>query len=207
MRRLVVIAAVVIGLGVVGTADSGTPNLDKIVLRAGQVGPGYKLVTRPDSRCVKGCVTLDLCGATFPNEALRTARLQVNYTRPGKTELSNKVVTYRPGGAKQALREVTRVAAHCPRGPVGTPVQGLKVTYRLERISDPRLLPGYLAVRVHVTGTVNGVTHHVTAVGVYQIDGNTFSGVYTNGFGTITEQQRLALHAAEQSVANLKAAA
>jgi hypothetical protein len=201
---LVVVCSAVACLAPVGTAVSGSPNLDKLVFRAGQVSPGYKLETLPDGRCVRGCVTLDLCAFTFPSEELRTARLQVDYVRKGAPGVSNEVVSYQPGGAKQALREITHAANDCPTGPVGSPIAGLKVTYRIRRISDPRLLPGYLAVRVHISGKVNGRQREVTAIGIYQARGDIFTGVYTNGSGSITSQQRIGLHAAEESVKNLK---
>ena len=210
VRRLVLAAAVVACLGVgVEAASPTTPKLDRIALRATQVGPGYKLFTRADSRCLEGkaCATLDLCSSSFPSEKLRTARLQVGYSRKGKTSLSNEVVTYRPGGAKQALREVTQAALHCPKGPIAVAGAPVKLRLKVERISDPHLLPGYLAVRVRFTGNLNGVTQIATAIGVYQFKGDVFSGVYTDGTGTIAAQQRLALHAAEQSAANLKATA
>jgi hypothetical protein len=206
MRWLLVVTALVACSGVlVGGAGSAAPKLDKIVLRPSQVGPGYKLVMRSDSRCVHGCVTLDLCGSNFASESLRTARLQVNYVRKGKTGVSNEVVTYRSGGARQANREVTDAAAHCPTGPVSSPVGGVgKITWRLQRITDRRLLPGYLAVRAHFSARVNGKQRQSDAIGVYQFENNVFSGVYTNGVGSIATQQRIALHAAEQSAANLK---
>ena len=145
---------------------------------------------------------LDLCGSSFASENLRTARLQVNYVRRGKTGVSNEVVSYRPGGARQANREVTDAAAHCPTSPVSSP--GGKITWRLHRITDRRLLPGYLAVRAHFSAEVNGKQRQWDAIGVYQFENNVFSGVYTNGVGSIAAQQRIALHAAEQSAANLK---
>jgi hypothetical protein len=211
MRWLLLVAAVCTCSGVLaGGAGSAAPKLDKIVLRPGQVGAGYKLVMRSDGRCLQGCVTLDLCGSNFPSEKLRTARLQVNYRLTGKPVVSNEVVTYRPGGAAQALREITHAATHCPTGPIPSPVAGVsEVTFRVQRITDPHLLPGYLAVRVHFTEEGRGRRYQVDGVGVYQFRHNVFSGVYTNFTRRrpIAPQQRLAMHAAEQSAANLKRAA
>ena len=85
-----------------------------------------------------------------------------------------------------------------------SPIAGAPpVTYRLTMITDPRLLPGYLAVRVHLRGKYKGKIFVVNAVGVYQVKGNVFSGVYTNGRGTMAAQLRLGLHAAEESAKNL----
>ena len=60
-----------------------------------------------------------------------------------------------------------------------------------------------LAVRVHLRGKYKGKIFVVNAVGVYQVKGNVFSGVYTNGRGTMAAQLRLGLHAAEESAKNL----
>src|SRR5918911_5117485 len=91
-------ALLAVGAASPGTerASGATPVLTRVVLRAAQVGPGYRLQQRPDGHGVRGLVTLDLCGFSFPSERLRTARLQVNYVRSGSTvRLSNEVVTYR----------------------------------------------------------------------------------------------------------------
>ena len=96
-----------------------TPNLAKLLLTPSQVGPGYRLVQRPDGHGVKGIVTLDMCGYRFASEKLRTNRLQVNYVHPGTSvTLSNEIVTYQPGGATQALEEVAYAASHCPTAPL-----------------------------------------------------------------------------------------
>ncbi len=59
------------------------PDLSKIVLGGSQVGAGYKLTTFPFGNSFIGEPTLDLCGASYSSETLRTGRLQVRYARPG----------------------------------------------------------------------------------------------------------------------------
>ncbi len=94
-----------------------TALLQKVVLKPAQVGAGYKLSQMPGGHEVQNEVTLDFCDATYPSESLRTARLQVLYDATGNAfHASNEVVTYQPGGAKQALAEVTHEAAVCPNG-------------------------------------------------------------------------------------------
>jgi hypothetical protein len=189
-----------------GVVQSGASRkLDPILLRAPQVGAGYRRTEIPGGRLVQGEVTLDLCGARFPSEALRTARAQVVYKAAGTSlGVSNEVVGYRSGGAAQALREVTNAADHCPRGPVGSATPGVtQVTYRLQRIHDARLLPGSLALAVHASGTVNGAHRSVTQVVVYQVRGNVLSAVYAFG-GSVAKMRTLALAAAAQSAANLR---
>ena len=191
---------------VTGAAQARTGSvLTRVVLRPSQVGPGYRLQQRPDGHGVHGLVTLDLCGFTFPSERLRTARLQVNYVRRGAAvQLSNEVVTYRPGGAQQALREVAHAARHCPRGPVGSTVAGVpKLTYRIAWVHDRRLLPGAVALRVRVSGVHNGKRLVENTFGVYQARRNVLSGVYTYG-RSIRAQLPIGLHAAAQSALNLE---
>jgi hypothetical protein len=183
--------------------------LSAVVLQPAQVGLGYRLQERSDSHCVQRCVTLDLCGFTFKSEKLRTGRLQVNYLRKGSLSLSNEVVSYQSGGTTAARDELDRAVATCPRTPVPSSVRGFgPVTYRLTRLTDNKLLPGYVALRMHVSGTANGKSISGTTVAVYQTEGNILSGVYT-GLGpdsTAASQVRSALHAAEGSAANLKRA-
>ena len=202
---------VAIGFGIAfvltaGAAQARTGSiLTRVLLRPSQVGPGYRLQQRPDGHGVRGLVTLDLCGFTFPSERLRTARLQVNYVRRGAAVLlSNEVVTYRPGGAQQALREVAHAARHCPHHPVGNTVAGLpKFTYRIGWIHDRRLLPGAVALRVRASGMLNGKRVVVATLGIYQVRRNVLSGVYTYG-RSFSAQLPIGLHAAAQSAANLR---
>jgi hypothetical protein len=182
------------------------PPLVKLILRPTQVGPGYELKLRPDSYGVKNTVTMVMCGYTFRSELLRTARLQVNYARLGSVVgLSNEVVIYRRGGAERAMNEVRQAASQCPRGPVKSGIAGVgPLTYRLGRLSrPPGLLPGAIALIVHLSGDVNGQYRATTSVVVYQSRGNALSGVYGDG-GSLAAQMRLVMHAAIASATNLK---
>jgi hypothetical protein len=175
-----------------------------MILSGAQVGPGYGLRQRPDGHGVVGFVTLDMCGFTFRSENSRVDRLQVNYVRRGAPTVSNEVVTYTAGGAEQALQEVNNAVSICPRGPVASTIQGVQsVTYRIRRISGRGLLPRSISLIIHLTASVNG--HHLVAtkVAVYQVKGNVLSGVYTLGGANLAAQQRVALHAAQESASNL----
>jgi hypothetical protein len=160
---------------------------------------------REDGHGVRGFVTLDLCGFSFPSERLRTARLQVNYVRSGNAvRLSNEVVAYRRGGAQQALREVAHAARHCPRKAVGSTVAGIgPVTYRIGWLGDRRLLRGSVALRIHVAGVRNGRHVEMTSLVVYQARRNVLSGLYTYG-RRFRAQLPVGLHAAAASAANLR---
>jgi hypothetical protein len=191
---------------ITGTGASAANNalLGQVVLRASQVGVGYTLGQIPGGKLVQGEVTLNWCSLKYPSESLRNARLQVAYTAKGSSlSASNEVVTYKPGGAQEALREVKQASGTCPTGRVANPPSGVKDLIRHIRvITDPRLLPGSVAILDTDTGVVKG--KHVTQLSmlVYQIRGDVLSAVY--GYGTSLAVEKLALHAAEQSAANLR---
>jgi len=192
-------------LALVALVAAPTP-VGKMVLTPAQVGPGYVLLQRQDGFGVKSTVTLDLCGrAGYPSEKLRTARLQVNYLKRGTTlGLSNEVVRYKSGGARQALEEAMQHARSCPSTPIASGDPTLPpLRFTITRIKGTKLLTGYLAVRVRVRGTVRGKKIDETSYAVYQRLGNVLSGTYS--FGPNTKAQlRFVLHAAQQSAANLR---
>lgn len=65
---------------------------------------------------VEGYVTMDLCGAAFASEDLRSARHQVGYSTPDGEAVSTETVAYEPGGAELAMSELRDAVAHCPKG-------------------------------------------------------------------------------------------
>jgi hypothetical protein len=202
------VAAVELGIiGPQGLAKTiASPLLAQVVLKPAQVGPGYRLVQRPDGHGVK-YVTLDLCGQSFRSEAFRTDRLQVDYYTRSSTavSLSNEVVVYKPGKARTALAEVRYVAQHCPSKPVVSPYGGPAIRYRLTSLSDAQLVQGYVALRVDARGVFNGKVKTITVLGVYQVKGDVLVGVYAYpGKGmTFAQTQKVGLHAAEGSARNL----
>jgi hypothetical protein len=194
-----------LALVAVAVAPSPPPNVAHLILQPGQVGKGYVLMARTDGKGVKGRVTMNVCGTDYPSEAFRTTRLQVNYLKRGAaTGISNEVVTYRAGAAVEAMREVNRHVTNCPHSPIDSGVAGVpKLTFRMTRLTDPRLLKGYLAVRIDVRGNSKGKRIAQTSYAVYQRLGNVLSGVYSFG-GDEQAQLGLCLHAAEQSARNLR---
>jgi hypothetical protein len=183
---------------------TASADLTHVILAPAQVGPGYRLEERPDGHGVKGYVTLDMCGFVFRSEALRTDRLQVNYMRPGSVALSNEVVLYQPGGARQALHEVETAIRHCPPGPVRSRVEGLEhVTYRIRQINVPGVLPGSIALLIHLQAAYKRRSIVGTNIAVYQVRGNLLSGIYTLAAGDLSAQERIVRRAAGQSAKNL----
>jgi hypothetical protein len=216
MGHFKVTLAAAVGLSVImagGTLEksnsAGRPTIDfgAVVLRAPQVGPGYRPSVIPGGLKVRGEVTLDLCGYTFHSEALRTERIQLAYRRSGSPlQLSNEVVRYRPGGTSIALHELARATAHCPRGPVKTAIAGVsRVVFRVKPLHFGGLLPHSIALQVHASGIARGQRFSRTQIVVYQVLGPVLSGVYTAG-ASIIAQKRFALHAAHESAKNLRAA-
>ena len=204
MRRLVLVGIAALGFSA-SAAGAATPTVAKVVLLPAQVGKGYVLVTRSDGYGLK-TRTLDLCGTTnYPSEKLRTSRLQVNYLKnKSKLGISNEVVTYKAGGAAQAMREVIQHATTCPKHKIDPGENNLPpLLFTITRMKDSALLKGYLAVQIRVRGRYKGKNIDETSYAVYQRKGSILSGVYS--FGPATEAQRLlCLHAAEQSAKNLR---
>ena len=197
----------VAALALAVVALASPPNPSKLVLKPSSVAPGYLMLQAPGGKGKKQR-TLDVCGTkNYPSEALRTARLQVEYGKPKGTTilLSNEVVVYKDGGAAQAMREVAQHAKSCPTKPIA--VEGEPpLRYTFTRIPDSKLLNGALAFRMDVSGTVKGKPVHGVHILVYQRFGNVLSGIYTfaaHGV-SVAAQERLALHAAEASAKILR---
>ena len=213
MRRLTAAAAAAAAaLALAGSALAAPPDLTKLALSAKQVGASYVLLQRTDGHGL-GTRTLDLCGtANYPSEKLRTSRLQVEYLRKDdRLGLSNEVVTYKPGGAAQALRELYAHATSCPHKPIVPGEQNLPpLTFTVTRLKDSNLLKGYLAVRVRTVGVIKGKKVDQISYAVYQRYGNVLSGVYSYvltgpaTYGNAADQMAFCLHAAEQSALNLQ---
>jgi hypothetical protein len=193
-------------IALAAVALSAQPNLAKLVLKPSAVGAGYVLLHRNDG---KGTAqrTLDLCGTKdYASEALRIDRLQVDYLKQNaKLALSNELVTYKSGGAAKAMREVAQHADNCPNKPIAFEGQP-PLTYKITRILDSKLLRGYVAVRVDVSGKINGKPVKAIRYAVYQRLGNVLSGVYSYADNGVSgpAQQQFVLHAAEASAKALR---
>src|SRR5438874_2611258 len=118
MRVLALVTAA-LALAPAALAAQTTAPITKLALTAADIGPGYTRHVIPGGTLVQDQVTLDICGGSYPSEGLREQRLQLAFLPPAgqKTEISNEVVRYAPGGAEQGLREVKQHIAHCPKGP------------------------------------------------------------------------------------------
>jgi len=190
----------------IAIAAAVQPNLAKIVLKPAAVGAGYVLVQRSDGRGTAQR-TLDLCGTKgYASEGLRVDRLQVDYLKQNAAlALSNEVVSYKPGGAQKAMSEVAQHAAACPSKPISFEGQP-PLTYKITRLHDSKLVSGYIALRVDVSGKVNGKAVKAIRFAVYQRVGNVLSGIYSYAVNGVPgeAQQQFVLHAAEASAQALR---
>jgi hypothetical protein len=182
------------------------PNLNKLVLKPAAVGTGYVLVHRTDGQGTAQR-TLDLCGTSnYGSERLRSNRLQVDYLKlNGTLRLSNEVVSYMGAGAAEAMREVAQHAANCPNKPIAFEGQP-PLRYTITRLADSKLLKGYLALRIVITGKVKGQPVRAVRYAIYQRFGNLLSGVYSYAANGVSDsdQQNFVLHAAEASAKALR---
>ena len=195
--------------------SAATPAIDdaavagRLTVPPQQVGAGWTSQPVPSGDQVQGQVTLDLCGAHFPSEAMRIARHQVVLIPPGASSsstvsLSNEVVIYRSGGAQQARSELMQAITSCPTGPVQGAVAGEGMqTYKISNLpKDARWLPGTIAIRAVITSSSG---QRVDTVGIFQFRGDALSAVYgtsNNGQATASE-----LRAAAQAATLLSSSA
>jgi hypothetical protein len=208
MRTLAVCASLVLAGACVSVALAGkqTPAqraVDRVVLRAAQIGPGTITREIPQGREVDGVNTLDLCGQTFRSEKMRVARVQLSWIRNtgGGPFLSNEVVAYKPGGAAQAMRELRAAVKACPKGFVKSTIPGAgMIKNQFDPIKGKDFVDNSLGLIDHITEKVGKKTLKFDSLLVYQVRGNVLSAVY--GFGVV--QLPLVVHSAGQSAKNLK---
>jgi hypothetical protein len=184
---------------------ANTALLQRVVLRAAQVGVGYTRSLIPDGNGLAGQTTLDFCGFGYASESLRSARLQDAYTRTGSSfDASNEVVTYTGSGANEALTEIQRASTACPNGLVSHPPSGMSDLIRHTAVvSDRRLSHGAVAILQTQTAIVKGTRLIENTMAVYQARGDVLSCVY--GYGRSVHSVEVAtLRAAQQSAENLQ---
>src|SRR4051794_25245819 len=154
------------------------------VVRSIDVGPGdllpefgSKNTFKSSGNFVIGEVTMDLCGADFFSEVLRTARHQVGYVAHNKDYVSTETVSYRDGGASMAMRELRHANRRCPTGYVHSSVAGVPpMRQQIKQIPhEGQWLPDTVAIAVtnSVRGRPDG--HGVL---IYQHQGNLITGAY-----------------------------
>lgn len=109
--------------------------LQQVGLLPEEVQSAFAVTTISGGDLVEGQITLDLCAATFPSEALRRARRQVEVVDDSGNGLglSTEAVLYKDGAAtEQGFQELRRAKSTCPATFVQSETEGvppLKYTF------------------------------------------------------------------------------
>jgi hypothetical protein len=163
-------------------SDPDADVLGGLVVQQNDVPPG-NIVALQDQGASLSVATLDLCNGTFASEKNRTARRQVAMGNAvlGQLDLSTEAVLYRtPANATEAFSELRSVVAHCPSGPVVSPVGEPTVSMKFAAAPDgawPRTpTVERLAYDFVSTDATTGATTH--SVAVYLRRGRVLLGLY-----------------------------
>jgi hypothetical protein len=168
---------------VASASGSAQDVLRTVALKSDDLPANATLKLLEDGDQVAGQVTLDLCGASFPSEHLRTARLQqVAKDASGVTVVNDENVMYQSAeGAVQALTELRKTISACdPSKFMHSHVSDVPdLRYELIPIAEAELAG---LTRDHVAFTAkltaqNGQT--ATEALVYQRRGAVLVGVYS----------------------------
>jgi hypothetical protein len=209
LRRRRVAVGLVFALAVTGgaplafAAANATRTLAVVVLRAAQVGPGYRASPLGQS-------TVHLGGGSFgcvqlPKGVSKGTRtFGRTYSKPGAPAVFNALIQF---GSAEALAEtmtaLSRVLSRCPslKQKVGT---GLYASIQLTRPKAPHLLRGSIALREVISGSAGGHKYRGnTILGIYQADGKVLSLVF-GGSTDVAATRAVVVHGAQESARNLR---
>jgi hypothetical protein len=163
--------------------DAASAALPALLVQQGDVPPGFsvRVLVRGDQVRGQTTSTLDLCNGKFPSEALRTARLQdALLDGQGMEQLSTEAVLYKNSAAtEQALNELKKVVAGCPRTPVASPVGEPTVTTKFDAAPDAGW-PSVPAVdrQAYSFTTTDQSGKSIPGVAVYLRRGRALMGIY-----------------------------
>jgi hypothetical protein len=156
--------------------------LTSLALKDGDLPAGVTLRLIPGGDQVEGQVTMDMCGADFPSEQLRTNRLQeIAKDASNVTVVNDENVRYRSSqGADQAMSEVRQAVSECdPSQFVNSHVSGIPpLQYQLVVIPESQLsglAQDHFAIAATLTAQ-SGETH--SSVLIYQRRGAMLVGIY-----------------------------
>ena len=105
------------------TGGSNPAALPTLSVKQEEVASEFVVSLWPNGDRVEGEVTLNMCDAAYPSEALRIARRQVAVTDgQQRLVLSTEAVAYQsPAATAQAFTELRDAQANCPKGFVTQP--------------------------------------------------------------------------------------
>jgi hypothetical protein len=148
--------------------------------------PGLTFRLADAGNLVDGTVTLDVCNAAFPSDALRTGRYQQVISKDGNGIASDENVVYRTvADATQAMAEVRRAATNCPADFVPSPLSGGLPTRFTIKAIPLASVPGAVADTVALdVALLDQSGRQATLVTVYQRRGRVLVGVYARDLDT-----------------------
>ena len=158
------------------TASSALTIVSHAVLGNGDLGDGWsgRLI---DDGGTTDSPTLDTCDISFPSETLRLARNQTELDSR-TVDVSNEVVAYKPGGAKQAMAELVASLTTCSGKPQdnGEGTDSYRLTFK--RLT-PHASWGTDSVAVSYTATdLTDPSNSYNGYSVFVVNGDLISGVY-----------------------------
>lgn len=218
LRRVMAVTVGAVALVGCGSSGSSSPSpsssstsasssvsspLSGLALTAAQVtaaDPGQPATAEPagGATALSGPqgVTLDACGTTYPSEALRTQRLQLNYMTDGHVSASNEVVRYQSAAAAtQAFSELTAAIANCK-------------PWTMSNMTQVPADAALVSQQVIISGDVpSNLAGHpaISACFAYQFHGDLLSAVYVYRL-THQDAERAAEAMAATIAATLKSA-
>lgn len=155
--------------------------LERMSVAPGDVGPGMSVDLMQGGDRVSDQVSLDVCGADFPSEALRVYRRQVNVVQGEGSPLSSEALLYgSERGTVQAFAELRSAEANCPKGYVDSPVANspdYKTTFRPSPDATWAAVPGVERLVFDFDATERGGSTH-RFVAVYLRRDKALLGIY-----------------------------
>jgi hypothetical protein len=200
---LAVVFAVAGGTSLAIAGESASRPLRTVVLRASQVGPGYRVQQPSLQSAVHVGGGMSACFRA-PKGAAKGARsFGRSYVKPGSPDVFNALVQYRSTHAlAEIMTALRRVANRCPSLEVKF-ATGVFARIQVSRSTARHLLRGSFVLREVISGTVGGRKYTSILLGIYQATGRTLSLVFAGGKNLVATRA-IVMHAAQESARNLR---
>ena len=197
-----VACVVVTGVSLATAAASVSRTPRSVVLRASQVGPGYRAEQVP-VEAGSGIGSLPCVHA--PKDPLKGVQtFAQSYVKPGSPAVFNVVARYPSAAALAAnIAAERRAMTTCPVPQKLRIAPGEVAWLYPARLTAPHLLSGSIAQRDVIFVTVGAHTSTHTVFGIYQTSGPILSFVQAGG-PHVSAAEAVILHAAEESASNLR---
>lgn len=160
---------------------SDTDLVESVSLTQGDMAAGSTLGLIPGGDLVAGTISLDLCYAQFPSEALRVARNQVVGNRDDQDDVwvSSEAILYAsPAEAEQGMSELAKAASGCPDDEVTSATSGATGTWAFQDTPDTGWPPAEGYARQAYAFTVAGADAETTGTATYLQRGRMILALY-----------------------------